>query len=172
VLVTGHNFVQARSGLVVPARIGEQTKIAVPNGNYSVTAFGGKRESLFATPDPYRVVAGNTTLLNGNRQLALYLVPREPLLKAFPQPSITLSLKRPPTNRNVPASSQQRCPLCRQAPSTNLLAYMQVCPSVPKPDLWWRCDRCSTSFSNPEHLRGHVAHNHPWVDFWRSLTPW
>jgi len=175
VLVTGHSFAQARSGLVVPARIGEQTKVTVPRGNYSVTAFGSKQASLFTTPDPYRVVAGNTTLLNGNRKLALSLAPREPLLKAFPQPSITVtSLKWPQVNRNVlPVSSQGRCVYCGQAATTSLLAHMLVCPSRPKPATYQpgslRCDRCFARFSTMSDLNMHFANNHPLVNWWRSL---
>jgi len=188
VLVTGRSFVPtrngldvakrsgwavpARSGLVVPARIGEQTKVTVPKGNYSVTAFGGKRESLFTTPDPYKVVAGNTTLLDGNRQLALSLASREPLLKAFPQPSSTGTiLTRPQANVISPWSAfPGRCVYCGKTADW-LMAHMLFCPSKPKQahEVLYGCDRCSARFSTPDDLRGHFAYAHPVVSWWRSL---
>jgi hypothetical protein len=40
VLLTGSGLAHTRSRLVVPTRVGEQVRIAVPNGDYAVTALG------------------------------------------------------------------------------------------------------------------------------------
>ena len=172
-LVTGHSYVQARSGLVVPARIGEQTKIIVPPGNYSVTAFGSKQESLFTTPDPYRVVDGDTTPLDGNRKLSLSLAPREPILKASPQPFISgASLNLPQLNPNVPLLPQGRCPYCGRAASTSMLDHMLACPSIPKLPSYqtdpFCCGRCRASFSTRQDLDTHLATMHRFIN-WRWL---
>jgi hypothetical protein len=144
VLLTGHNFVQARSGLVVPARIGEQTRVTVPKGSYSITAFGAKPESLFTIPDPYRVVAGNTTQLNSNRQLALSLTPREPLLRAYTPPAAAsdrwsqaaafLAATSAGARENMAPTTLGRCVLCGEPTGTNLLwHHLYVCPFRPTP---------------------------------------
>ena len=48
VVVTGHSYVQSRSGLVVPARVGEPVTVGIPRGGYSVAAFGSRQGSQHA----------------------------------------------------------------------------------------------------------------------------
>jgi hypothetical protein len=157
-LVAGNSYIQAPSGLVVPARIGEPIKIVVPPGNYSVIAFGSNQESLFTTPDPYRVVDNNTTLLNGNRKLALSLTPRESTLEASSQPF-------------APMSSQNRCPYCGRDVASNMMNHMLTCPSTPKSAGYqaglYRCGRCRASFSTRQELDAHFAHTHRFGNRWR-----
>jgi len=74
--VTGHNYARSGSGLVVPARIGERVTLTVPNGSYSVTAFGSQRDNLFRLHDPYSTVAGDNISAQGYRQIGLPLVAR------------------------------------------------------------------------------------------------
>jgi len=83
VMVAGHQYVQSRSGIVVPARIGERINVTVPNGSYSVAALGSSREALFTTRDPYNAVAGNNISLQAAQWLALPLTARN-LLKPAP----------------------------------------------------------------------------------------
>lgn len=73
VVVSGHQFVQGRSGLVVPARIGSPLTVAVPRGTYSLSAFGGTRNSLFTLTDPYTGVSGTTVQVGQHSSLALPL---------------------------------------------------------------------------------------------------
>ena len=172
-LVTGHSYVQAGRGLVVPASIGEQTKIIVPPGNYSVTAFGSKQESLFTTPDPYSAVDGNITLLDGNRKLALSLASREPILRASPQPFIRGSaLNLPPVNPTVPVLARMRCPSCGLEVATSMVDHMLTCPSTVRPATYqtgpYRCDRCRTSFGSGQDLDTHFANTHRFTNWWRA----
>jgi hypothetical protein len=129
-LVTGHSYVQPRSGLVVPARIGEQIKVVVPSGNYSVTAFGSNQESLFATPDPYQVVDGSTTLLDGSRRLTLSLAPRESILGASSRAFVGGTMNLPQVSSSMPLSSPGRCPYCGRGGITSMLDHMLTCPST------------------------------------------
>lgn len=174
-LVTGHTFVGARSGLVVPARIGEQAKVTVPAGSYSVTAFGSRQASLFSAKDPYQVAAGNTTMISGNRQLALSLAARAPVLGTYPQaPVLGTSLNWAPASRNTPLLTPRRCLYCGQTPAAaGMLPHMLSCPSRPKPpppsELPFYCDRCGARFSTSNQRDVHFAGMHPWVRWWRSL---
>jgi hypothetical protein len=174
-LVTGHTFVGARSGLVVPARIGEQAKVTVPAGTYSVTAFGSRQASLFSAKDPYQVAAGNTTLVAGSRQLALPLAARAPLLQTYsraPEQGTRVDWAR--FSRNAPVLTPRQCPYCGQTPTTaSMLAHTLFCPSRPKPpppsELPFYCDRCGARFRTRTELGPHVAAQHPLVNWWRSL---
>jgi len=85
VVLAGHQYVQARSGLVVSTRIGERIEVWVPNGNYTVAAFGGRRDALFATPDPYSTMTGGNILLAGRRQLNLSLTARNAVAPIAPR---------------------------------------------------------------------------------------
>lgn len=171
-LVTGHNYIQATNGLVVPARIGEPTKIIVPPGNYSVTAFGSKQESLFTTPDPYGVADGNNTFLERDRKLALSLSSRESILAASPQPFTGgASLNLPAANFNTPVFSQSRCPFCGRDIAASLPDHMLNCPSTPRPAAYqvnpFRCGMCRASFSTRQDLDMHVADKHRLGSWWR-----
>jgi hypothetical protein len=174
-LVTGHTFVGARSGLVVPARIGEQAKVTVPAGSYSVTALGSRQASLFSTKDPYQAAAGNTTLVSGNRQLALSLAARTPLLgTSLRAPVQGISLNGAQASRNALLATQRRCLYCGQTPTTaSMLAHMLSCPSRPKPpslsELPFYCDRCWARFRTSNERDAHFAATHPLVNWWRSL---
>jgi hypothetical protein len=95
VMVAGHQYVQSRSGIVVPARIGERINVTVPNGSYSVAALGSSREALFTARDPYNAVAGNNISLQAAQWLALPLTARNLLEGGW----------RPPAN----AAEQLQC---------------------------------------------------------------
>jgi hypothetical protein len=172
-LVTGHSYVQAANGLVVPARIGEPVKIVVPPGQYSVTAFGSKQESLFTTPDPYRVADGNTTLLEGRHKLALSLASREAILAAPPQPFIAAAgLNLPLTSSSIPILPQGQCPFCGRDVVTDMPSHMLTCPSTSGPPAYgadsYRCDRCRASFSTRQDIDAHYTHEHRFGSRWRS----
>ncbi len=135
VVVTGHSYVQSRSGLVVPARVGQPVTVAVPRGSYSVGAFGSKQGSLFTASDPYRAVGGSTTpILSGSRQLAVPLTAREPLIRPPVRAPLTLgNIKAPLGNRRLPAPSATTCAKCGQQidASTTLLAHILTCQGRP-----------------------------------------
>jgi len=136
VIVTGHSYVQSRSGLVVPARVGSPVTVAVPPGSYSVEAFGSTKASLFAASDPYPAVGGDSAaVLGGSRQLAIPLTAREPLIRplvrAQPGPGY---VKVSPRTRRSPAPSSTTCAKCgRQVdPSTPMLAHVLLCQGRPR----------------------------------------
>lgn len=167
-LVTGHSFAGARSGLVVPTRIGEQAKVSVPAGTYSVAAFGARQASLFTSKDPYQAAAGNTAVAGGSSQLALALAARAALPRAAaPGPAVNLGLLGPNAQR-------RRCIYCGQVQATpSLLGHTLNCPSRPKPVLLqtklYSCDRCGARFATPNERSGHMAARHPVVSWWRSV---
>lgn len=133
-LVTGHTFAGPRSGLVIPARIGEQARVTVPAGSYSVTAFGSRQASLFSTMDPYQAAAGGTTAVNGNRQLALPLTARAPLLETLPPGPFVMRILGAQATRIVPQPAKPGCPYCGLDLGTRfLLRHILSCPSRPNP---------------------------------------
>lgn len=174
-LVTGHSFAGARSGLVVPARIGEQAKVTVPAGKYSVTAFGSRQASLFSAKDPYQVAAGNTALAGGSRPLALALAARAPLLGTYPPARVQgTGVNWAQAIQNAPVLTPRRCLYCGQTPTTaSMLAHTLSCPSRPKPpppsELPFYCDRCWARFRTAYERDGHLAARHPLVKWWRSV---
>lgn len=174
-LVSGHTYVGARSGLVVPARIGEQARVTVPAGSYSVTALGSRQASLFSAKDPYQAAAGNTTLVSGNRQLALSLAARTPLLgTSLRAPVQGISFNGAQASQNAPLLTQRRCRYCGgQIPTTGILPHILSCPSRPKPpphsELPFYCDRCGARFRTRNERDAHFAATHPLVSWWRSL---
>ncbi len=135
VVVTGHSYVQSRSGLVVPARVGEPVTVGIPRGSYSVAAFGSRQGSLFATSDPYRAVGGsNTLLLSGRRQLAVPLTAREPLIRLSARTPRTLgNLSAPLGNRPLSLPAPKTCVKCGQPidVSTTPLAHVLTCQGRP-----------------------------------------
>ena len=76
VVLSGHSGGQLRNGLVVPTRVGERVSLSLPRGSYSLTALGGRRETLFTNRDPYTALGGNNLVLDGQRQLYLPLSAR------------------------------------------------------------------------------------------------
>lgn len=170
-LVTGHSFAGVRSGLVVPTRIGEQAKVSVPAGTYSVAAFGARQAALFGSKDPYQAAAGNTTVASGSGQLALSLAARAPLLRTPVQGtgvnrSLLIQAAQPQTLR--------RCIYCGQVQAApSLLGHTLSCPSRPKmltrSQLPFFCDRCGMRFGTANERSGHMAAQHPLVSWWRSV---
>ncbi|HVK21489.1 MAG TPA: hypothetical protein VM677_09045 [Actinokineospora sp.] len=86
VVITGHKFVQGRSGLVVPARIGTPLTVSVPRGDYTVSALGSKRDSLFTTGDPYTAMAGADLSVGRTTEATLSLRSRRLILPATETP--------------------------------------------------------------------------------------
>ncbi|MBB5955432.1 hypothetical protein FHS29_002013 [Saccharothrix tamanrassetensis] len=85
-VLTGQD-VRTRSGLVVPARIGDQVSLTVPRGTYSLGAFAGRRDRLFATPHPFTTVDGRTITLGGRGSIDLSLTtPRPTAAQRLPAP--------------------------------------------------------------------------------------
>lgn len=76
VMVAGHNYVSDRSGLVVPARIGQPVDISLPAGDYSLAGLGARRETLLTASDPYNTMGGGTVQIAGQRWLDLPLAAR------------------------------------------------------------------------------------------------
>jgi hypothetical protein len=76
VMVAGHDYVSHRSGLVVPARIGQPVDISLPAGDYSLAGLGARRETLLTAPDPYSTMGGGTVQVAGQRWLDLPLTAR------------------------------------------------------------------------------------------------
>ena len=72
-VLTGHSYTGARSGLVVPARIGQRVEVAVPRGTYSLGAFAGRQDALFTRPQPFDAVAGRSVVVGARSALSLPL---------------------------------------------------------------------------------------------------
>ena len=73
VLVTGSGLAYAKRARR-PDTDRREIRIAMPNGDYAVTALGSREKSLFTVAAPYQVAAGNTTTpRNRKRELALPL---------------------------------------------------------------------------------------------------
>lgn len=135
VVVTGHSYVQSRSGLVVPARVGEPVTVGIPRGSYSVAAFGSRQGSLFAASDPYRAVGGSDTpLLSGRRQLAVPLTAREPLIRLSARtPRALGNVSAPLGNRLLSLPAPKTCVRCGQPidAGTTPLAHVLTCQGRP-----------------------------------------
>ncbi|MFC0433908.1 hypothetical protein [Kutzneria buriramensis] len=117
VVLSGHQFTQSRSGLVVPTRIGDRVQVSVPNGTYSAAAFGSGRQALFTAKDPFQTVAGGNVLLTGRGGLDLSLTTRTP----------------------VPAKLTWTCSHCGQTATGNAFAHSLICPARPTS---CNCDLC------------------------------
>jgi len=135
VVVTGHSYVQSRSGLVVPARVGEPVTVGIPHGSYSVAAFGSRQGSLFAASDPYRAVGGSDTpLLSGRRQLAVPLTAREPFIRLSAKTPRTLGgLSTPLGNGLLSLPAPKTCVKCGQPINVGItpLAHVLSCQGRP-----------------------------------------
>lgn len=142
-VVTGHTAAQSRSGLVVPARIGERVAITVPNGGYSLAAFGGKNTALFTTHDPYTVLTGRNVKLSESRDLSLRLDVR---------PQAVGPSKPQPLRSDV-------CVWCaKPIPGGQRLIHNFICPAVPRN---FTCHRCGALFSTNAQLFDHTRSAHP-----------
>lgn len=178
-VVSGHNYVRARSGMVVPSRIGERVNITVPSGGYSVTAIGSRKDSLFSTPDPYDALAGKTLQVSGRGQVALSLTARAKPVFVPIRASGPRVLPRKGaiqvSNRLLPLRG---CLWCGAMIAGNPLAHGISCPSRPRPmaaaapvtqPVRYRCDRCGCACASRESLAGHMEDFHPVVTWWRAL---
>ncbi|NUT96427.1 MAG: hypothetical protein HOY78_30805 [Saccharothrix sp.] len=72
-VLTGQRFTSARSGLVVPARIGQRVEVSVPEDTYSLGAFAGRAGELFTRAHPFRVAAGQAVVASGRSGMVLNL---------------------------------------------------------------------------------------------------
>ncbi|WP_433264249.1 hypothetical protein ACQPZF_34520 [Actinosynnema sp. CS-041913] len=140
-VLTGQDFRATRSGLVVPARIGEHVALAVPRGTYSLGAFAGRRDHLFATPHPFTAVDGRMVTLNGHGALDLSLATprptrrppfaRGPLWPGGPGSS-GLALSPPPGGYRL-----RHCPRCGRLHPVTWQGCAPPAVPAPGPDCWW-----------------------------------
>ncbi|MFI9815756.1 hypothetical protein [Saccharothrix variisporea] len=72
-VLTGQRFTSARSGLVVPARIGQRVEVSVPEDTYSLGAFAGRAGELFTRAHPFRVAGGQAVTASGRSGMVLNL---------------------------------------------------------------------------------------------------
>lgn len=105
-VLVGQPYLQSASGLVVPALVGDQVKLAVPLGQYTLTAFASRRDALFTEPDPFRAVAGRILNLGARQTLALPLTPRQPAT------TFRVPLAGPPPAAAPPVPPGCTCPQC------------------------------------------------------------
>ncbi|WP_370942041.1 hypothetical protein AB5J62_23320 [Amycolatopsis sp. cg5] len=93
------------TGLVVPTRVGERISLVVPRSSYTVAAFGARRDSLFATPDPFTTI-GAATVTPAGGVLQIPLAARQTIYTPAYQPF---------RNRALTPSPQPlacNCPVC------------------------------------------------------------
>ena len=155
VSLTGHNYAQAPSGLVIPARLGRPLTVTVPSGDYAVAAFGSRRENLFSRHDPYQTIGGSNVSAQGVRRIALPLNAR-----AMP---VLAPAARLPIGW---------CMYCNQPLPANALLHTMVCPSKPgritgqlvRP----RCEWCELRFTDERTRRAHMRDAHPVFTWWRD----
>lgn len=198
VTVTGHRYLQSRSGLVVPTRIGERVNVTVPSGGYSVAAFGSRREKLFSVHDPYGTVAGDNITAYGRRQLALPLTAR-PALASTPAPVAGpawqkggalaartclwcgLTLASNPLNHALTCTRRPgRTTAVLSSPQTSskILPLANRQPPrqtslLPPRQTSFQCDRCYQRFATRAGLDEHMRHMHPFITWVRSwLDEW
>ncbi|SDH64096.1 hypothetical protein SAMN05192558_11353 [Actinokineospora alba] len=149
VVVSGHRFVQGRSGLVIPARIGSPLTVAVPRGSYSLSAFGGTRNSLFTLADPYTGVSGTTVQVGQHSSLDLPLRSRITAVSASPgKPDYsTFFATKPQVTRPAATTDFKKLLATRPQPTrpatTNfgkLVANQQasIARQTPQPCVWCR----------------------------------
>lgn len=191
VMVTGHRYVQSRSGLVVPTRIGERVNVTVPRGSYSVAAFGSRRESLFSAHDPYSTVAGDNITAQGRRQLTLSLTARS-ALASTPAPATRPAWSNGGTLAprtclwcglpltSIPLNHALNCTL-RPARTNLVLSNPQITPKSrpllvnrqPPRQARFQCDRCYALYTTRAGLDEHMRYMHPFINWVRSwLDEW
>jgi hypothetical protein len=140
VVIGNQNFTSTKGGLVVPARIGESVDVTVPQGDYSLAAFGSKRESLFVARNPYTAIGGSNVSQAKRQEVEL------------PLRNWNLIL--------VPKQSPQFCRWCGQSYSSSVVAHVLICPQSP---LLRACDKCGQKFMGEQALKDHQATAHPIV---------
>lgn len=148
-VLSEHNGGQLRNGLVVPTSVGERVSLSLPRGSYSLAAFGGRRETLFTTREPYSALGGNNLVLDGQRQLSL------PLSARIPAPSTTSPLlnSTPAVSRSV-RLTRRTCPSCGSTLSVN-----GVCPRITQKPVY-RCGSCTQHFGSRQARRDHERNMH------------
>lgn len=179
--VTGHRYIQSRSGMVVPTRIGDRVNITVPSGSYSIAAFGSRQDNLFSTHDPYTSVAGDNITAHGRRQLALPLTPRAALASTS-APAVTPSWPKDGVLR------ARTCPSCGLAIAANPLNHALTCTRHPAwtnttlsnrrttstirpPSAKWQptlqpgfqCGQCYVRYITKAALDNHLRAMHPFI---------
>jgi hypothetical protein len=148
VVLSGHEYVQARSGLVVPTRIGERVRVTVPSGNYSLAAIGSRGDALYATPDPYTTMAGGNILLPDRREVVLRLAARN---AAVGGPYVS------PARADVMAQlrGMGNCGRCGNPVGGSWLRHAGICPN------WvYTCDRCRQTFRSSDAFASHKRRAH------------
>jgi hypothetical protein len=152
-VLSEHSGGQLRNGLVVPTRVGERVSLSLPRGSYSLAAFGGRRETLFTTRDPYSALGGDNLVLDGQRQLYL------PLSARTPTPSVTspllshqLAASRPFNPLGV--LPRRTCPSCGSTLSAN-----GICPQNPRQPAF-RCRSCTQRFRSHQARHDHERNMH------------
>jgi hypothetical protein len=194
-VVSDNTGVQARSGLVIPTRIGQPTNLIVPQGTYSVAALGSRRDALFSILDPFNVAGGTTISTAGRQSLQLPLtvrsnrnvtpVPWTTTLRPHQQerqlrtgglqpgqpPAGWPQAGRPrPGRPQAAAVPQKQCPWCSQ-PVGPFEAVHAACLARRTN----RCFTCSATFATSTALQRHRQIQHPpsyesmWDKFLRFL---
>jgi len=147
-LLVGQPSVRSASGLVVPALVGDQVELAFPLGTYSLAVFASRRDTLFAAPDPFQAVTGQTVTLGRRQTLALPLTPRQPTtMTRFATPS---PLALPPAPK-APPQARCACPACTRPGPVDYQSADPRCWACGHPEStcgcvagsirrWWRGD--------------------------------
>jgi hypothetical protein len=140
VVLASRSFNTTRSGLIVPTRVGDRVDLVVPRDDYSVTALGGSRRSLFTQRDPFTAVGGSSILTGEARQIDLPLrfrgeAPTSPVLPPW------------------------RCIWCK-TPVFSLELHVLTCPQRPPT---FRCENCGNIFLTREALQIHLRARHRWT---------
>ncbi len=153
-----------RSGLVVPARIGERVDIAVPRGTYSLGAFAARRDQLFTRPHPFTAVDGRTVLAGGRDVLNLSPRIASDLklsggyrLRLCPRCGRLHPTTWPTCTAPTPAAPRATAP---RLTTPRLTTPRQVVPRlvVPESNCWW----CGLAESSCDCLLGQARR------FWRG----
>lgn len=143
VVLASRTFTSTRSGLVVPARVGERVQVTVPRGDYSLAAFGSKRASLFSVRDPFTAVGGSNISQGPRQELELPLRGRS-------------SIQAPVPSRTVP------CLWCHKSVTIEALAIHTrlFCPKRPP---LIACPNCNATFYFQQALQEHERTQHPFI---------
>jgi hypothetical protein len=131
---------RSRESLIVPTSVGQPVSLAVPRGTYSLAAFGARRDTLFATPDPFTTIDAHSFSVTGQSALALPLAARQTLYTPTYQPPQTV----PPTcncdacvaSRSYPGCT---CDLCmsRRAQAPPRYTARPTYTAPPRPETLW-----------------------------------
>jgi hypothetical protein len=173
-VLTGDRYVQSRSGLVVPTRIGERVSITAPRGNYSLTAFGSRRDALFTTRDPYQTAAGDSVRLSGHDNVALRLNSRALLLsEQRPTASVVKPRQFDGLRTGRLSASHGTCVWCSRANVNNMLEHVLTCSKLPRTAArayTYTCLQCRQTFTTQAERDNHTYSAHPtmWQRFVRA----